>query len=406
MIVLAAEKTICRSDETTFKEVRSLAEIVIATDVSRVQVFSAIKNIRPLSKGCRLFLEHLCFLRNPKRGARIYSKISSLALAHHCTPRTIKRYIKEAESAGLLYVQGQHNGRRQINNAYEFTKLIFDQNNAELKKTILAEPPRKSKGMNLKIAYRENERLAPLALHGRPGCQECHPKTLSPYKGINKELSLSLSDSTDHNPPPRSPITPRSQFAAPKASEVVFQNPRRERRPKREPIEQGESKTPDELDSLCNEFTTAMGRRPMNTFCRRRFKQTAGEKKIPIDVLTSRLKELMANPLLKASTSGLNRLFYFDEALAMERRMWGKFEGKEFVSKELSDILPTAALQTAWMQYKKQKFAVQDLEKRRAEDAKRRDKIKREDEERKLRMSQPVRKTLREMMNDQMNERR
>lgn len=374
-----------RSTETNHPD-----KLLISNDSPRLQVFSAIDELK-VSNNCKYFLERLCKSRNPRRKARVYGKIQTYANKLRKSHRQTRRYIKEAEEAGYLYVEEQHNGRRQINNEYYFTKLVFDPDNAHLKEQILAIPLRRSKkSKNPTIFTRPLTFLSAEGFQARPGGQKCPTKPIPLIQeGINT-LSLTLSQSQ----PAVLPITPRSEIIAPRGgAEIDIRKLRRERRPKRE----RRTMERNELDGVIDHYLAGMGQKHMAPFVRKRFKETALEKKIPIDVLKSHITELTSNPLLKASTWAINRVFDFDRVVLWENRLWKKFEGKEFVFKEISDHLPTQELQQAWMVYYKQKVAVHLNAKKRLENERLKAKKKADEEEsRKRREFKPTR-SLRDM---------
>lgn len=164
---------------------------VISLSIPRTQVFSAIEKLN-LSHGAKAFLRELNARRNPKTGGKAYGKIDKFAAQFNVDRRTIRNWIIESEAAGYLYVEGQHNGKKQICNAYHFTALIFNPTDEALQKAILAVPFRKSRVQDPTQPHRQNTRLEPRLFQVHPGGKKIPPKTLS----LPQENSKSILDTT------------------------------------------------------------------------------------------------------------------------------------------------------------------------------------------------------------------
>lgn len=123
------------------------------------QVENAISAI-DVSYGCKEFLRNVNFRRNPKNLSLVFAEIKTFAYVLRRSESSIKRYIKEAEEAGYLFVEEQviikpDRGAQYISNNYYFTTLLLNPKNSSLKEKILAFPVRQSKIKSKDVSHRK-----------------------------------------------------------------------------------------------------------------------------------------------------------------------------------------------------------------------------------------------------------
>lgn len=264
---------------------------VISLSIPRTQVFSAIEKLN-LSHGAKAFLRELNARRNPKTGGKAYGKIDKFAAQFNVDRRTIRNWIIESEAAGYLYVEGQHNGKKQICNAYHFTALIFNPTDEALQKAILAVPFRKSRVQDPTQPHRQNTRLEPRLFQVHPGGKKIPPKTLS----LPQENSKSILDTTKNisltvSKPPTKPAE-----SNPVVLDMVSQ-----------PI--GDEEKIAEAEKVL-EVYEAHFKKP-SPVTRVGFVRNFIKNKIPADKLIADIKTL-AGDILYGDTFSPNRLWEFD----------------------------------------------------------------------------------------------